>query len=135
MLYILLGITGTCVYAVSAMPEENTTVTEETTVAAEEITQELVPMMASGCCYQYWVPDTWNLQYMDQTMAQIVQSNGWRLGPIDMNESNERTQVLYGASGQIIGSYHIDHKFGGRITQSHYHLDGDSTRIHYVVYR
>lgn len=31
------------------MLEEKTTVTEETTVAAEEITQELMPEMARGC--------------------------------------------------------------------------------------
>ena len=41
-LCILLGIAGTCVYAVSAMPEENPTATEKTI-------QELVPVMASGC--------------------------------------------------------------------------------------
>lgn len=41
-LCILLGIAGTCVYAASAMPEENTAVTEKTT-------QELVPMMATRC--------------------------------------------------------------------------------------
>ena len=41
-LCILLGIAGTCVYAASAVPEENLTVTEETT-------QELVPVMASSC--------------------------------------------------------------------------------------
>ncbi len=48
-LCILLGIAGTCVYAASAVPEENPTVTEETIVAAEETTQELVPVMATGC--------------------------------------------------------------------------------------
>ena len=31
------------------MPEENTTATEETIVAANETTQELVPMMATRC--------------------------------------------------------------------------------------
>ena len=95
---------------------------------------ELIPMRASGC-YQYWVPDSWNLQYMDQTMAKVAQSNGWSLGSISVNSSNERTQILYGASGGRIGSYHIDHKLLGRITQAHYHLDSNSTNIHYVVYR
>ena len=47
-LCILLGIAGTCVYAV-AMPEETTTVTEETIVTAEETTKELVPVMVQGC--------------------------------------------------------------------------------------
>lgn len=41
-LCILLGIAGTCVYAASVMPEENTVVTEETT-------HELVPVMARAC--------------------------------------------------------------------------------------
>ena len=41
-LCILLGIAGTCVYAASVIPEENITVTEETT-------RELVPVMARGC--------------------------------------------------------------------------------------
>ena len=45
-LCILLGIAGTCVYAASAVPEENSTVTDETT-------QELVPVMASECCHTY----------------------------------------------------------------------------------
>ena len=103
----------------------------EETLSGEE---ELMPMGASGC-YRYWVPDSWNLQYMDQTMAQIVQSNGWSLGGITINSSNERTQVLYGASGQKIGNYHIDHKLFGKITQSHDHLDNDVTNIHYVLYR
>ena len=31
------------------MPEETTTVTEETIVTAEETTKELVPVMAQGC--------------------------------------------------------------------------------------
>ena len=48
-LCILLGIAGTCVYAASVMPEENTVVTEKTTVSAEETTQELVPVMANQC--------------------------------------------------------------------------------------
>jgi len=48
-LCILLGIAGTCVYATSAMPEENPTATEETIVAANETTQELVPVMATRC--------------------------------------------------------------------------------------
>jgi len=43
-LCILLGIAGTCVYAASVVPEENTVVTEETT-------QEPVPVMASECCH------------------------------------------------------------------------------------
>ena len=47
-LCILLGIAGTCVYASSVMPEENEVVIEETIVADEETTQELMPMMARG---------------------------------------------------------------------------------------
>lgn len=41
-LCILLGIAGTCVYAASVTPEENTAVTEGTT-------QELSPVMARAC--------------------------------------------------------------------------------------
>ena len=43
---ILLGFAGTCVYAVSEMPEANTVVTEEPA-------QELVPLMARGCSGNY----------------------------------------------------------------------------------
>ncbi len=55
-LCLLLGIAGTCVYAASVMPEENPTATdgiivatEESTVADEETTSELMPMMAQRC--------------------------------------------------------------------------------------
>ena len=48
-LCILLGIAGTCIYAASVMPEENKVATEQTIVAAEETTQELVPVMATRC--------------------------------------------------------------------------------------
>ena len=41
-LCILLSIAGTCVYAASVTPEENTAVTEETT-------QELMPTITRSC--------------------------------------------------------------------------------------
>ena len=41
-LCILIGIAGTCVHAA---------VVDETTQVADELTQELMPMMASGCGY------------------------------------------------------------------------------------
>jgi len=65
-LCILLDIAGACVYASSVMQEDNPTATEETIVAAEETTQELVPVMARACDNNvYYRANNWNVRDRD----------------------------------------------------------------------
>jgi len=84
-LCILLGIAGTCVYAASAMPEENTAVTEETT-------QELVPVMASGCCDENeYSTRTWD----SLDAAKQYYGSEWEYKPCDYTHTNGVTYNYY----------------------------------------
>jgi len=109
-LCILLGIAGTCVYAASVMPEENTAVTEETT-------QELVPLAASTC-------NETNNDYMMFTMSQVAAQNGWTIGSLN----NGHATIMQG--GVVIGRYD---QYTAGFWGPHFHLYRNTTNIHYTL--
>jgi len=126
-LCILLGIAGTCVYAASVMSEEITTVTEETTVAAEEITPELVPVMARGCTGTY-IPSSWSIDesYRGSSIDHVLYTHGWTL----------RGNLIYNSNGVEIGRYDAGHLMDGQYTVAHFHIYRDINNgygnIHYI---
>ena len=91
-LCILLGSTGFGVQ-VTAMTAETTATVEETAVATEEITPELVPVMARGCS---------NYDYDSYMMNQLKIEKGWTL----RMDGDADHYIIY-SGGNAVGKYHI----------------------------
>ncbi len=99
-LCILLGIVGTCV-TVTAMAEE-------TTVAADETTQELVPMMASMCYYYNTVGDCMHDISSTYGFTYTESGNGYTCSgnySVSINNSHNYLNVSLSYNGSCIAVY------------------------------
>lgn len=93
-----------------------------------------------GNTYSRYIPKGWQVKHEQKSFKEIQKENGWELGEIKKNASNERKAEIKDASGNKIGDLHLGHKVKvngkNKVVQDHYHLDSEKragNNIHHLL--